>query len=79
MEEKLILIHSCFSSCVLIFIVFLTCEGCNNIMFSTYLSKHKGVFPFENVTDVKCSVNQITFLVVVLLATALSIIKQRNI
>ena len=56
----------------------------NNIMFSTYLSKHMGVFPFENVTEVNgivslYSVNQIAFLVVVLLATALSIIKQRNI
>lgn len=56
----------------------------NNIVFSTYLSKHMGVFLFENVTEVNgivslYSVNRITFLVIVLLATALSIIKQRNI
>lgn len=56
----------------------------NNIVFSTYLSKHMGVFLFENVTEVNgivslYSVNRITFLVIVLLATALAIIKQRNI
>ena len=56
----------------------------NNIVFSTYLSKHMGVFLFENVTEVNgivslYSVNRTTFLVIVLLATALSIIKQRNI
>jgi len=53
-------------------------------VFATYLSKHVGVFLFENVTEVNgivslYSVNRITFLVIVLLATALSIIKQRNI